>query len=72
MCRTRTPARTAKIIDALLAQDYVSGLFVDGDIGDLCRHAAAVFNQHAGQGPHATARNRGQFPLIRDRIADSP
>ena len=25
--------RTAKIIDALLAQDYVSGLFVDGDIG---------------------------------------
>jgi hypothetical protein len=28
-------ARTGKVIDALLAQDYVSGLFVDSDIGSF-------------------------------------
>lgn len=29
----RDSARTGKVIDALLAQDYISGLFVDSDVG---------------------------------------
>jgi len=30
---SKDPALTAKVVEALLAQDYVSGLFVDSDIG---------------------------------------
>ena len=35
MFRSKDAAITAKVIDALLAQDYVSGLFVDSDIGSF-------------------------------------
>jgi len=31
----RDSARTGKVIDALLAQDYISGLFVDSDVGSF-------------------------------------
>ena len=32
---SKDPGLTGKVVDTLLAQDYVSGLFVDGDIGSF-------------------------------------
>ena len=36
-----------KVVEALLAQDYVSGLFVDDELGSYPRHAADVGDQPA-------------------------
>ena len=45
ICRTRIARWPRRVVDLLLAQDYVSGLFVDDDLGDVPGHAAAVGDQ---------------------------
>ncbi len=61
-------ALTTKVVEALLAQDYVSGLFVDSEIGPIPWHAADVRDRYAGLLAHATAVHRHQLPLLLDRL----
>ena len=64
----------ARMVKALLEQDYVSGIFVDDALGRLSRRAADVRDQPEGQGGHADAGHCRQFPFLLDRLrrADSP
>ena len=59
----------ATIVAALLAQDYVSGLFVDDSLGRIPGHAAAERDQPARLGGDADAGDRGEFPHAGPAIA---
>ena len=54
----------ARVVDALMAQDYTSGIFVRDDLGPHSRHAADVGAQPQRQGRDADARDRGELPLL--------
>ena len=60
-----------RAIKALLEQDYVSGLFVDDELGRFPGHAADVAARPQGQGGDAASVDRGQFPLLGRRAATS-
>ena len=61
-------ALTAKVIEALLAQDYVSGLFVDDDLGSFpgTLPMSAINLKGLARTPRPV--DRDQFPLLRDRL----
>ena len=61
-------ALAGKVIEALLAQDYVSGLFVDSDIGSFPGTLPLSCNQPEGHGAHAAACDRDQLPFLCDRL----
>ena len=57
-----------KVVDALLAQDYVSGIFLDEFLGQNSRHHASPRGQSAGQRSDADAHHRDQLQVIRDGL----
>ena len=64
-------ALTAKVVEALLAQDYVSGLFVDSEIGAIPGTLPMSAINLQGLGAHAAALDRHQLPLLRRPAATS-
>ena len=62
---------TAKVVDALLAQDYVSGLFVDDELGPFPGTLPLSAHQPEGRGRHAASVDRRQFPLLSPPAATS-
>ena len=54
-------ARAAQIVDLLTREDYVSGIFVDDELGDIPGQPADERDQLARHGADAAARHRGQF-----------
>ena len=56
ICRARTARSPRRWSRPCSAQDYVSGLFVDDDLGSYPRHAAAVRHQPEGLGGDAACR----------------
>ncbi len=58
----------ARVVQALLEQDYVSGIFVDASLGRLSGHAADVGDQPERRGDHAAPGHRGQLQFVRHRL----
>ena len=57
-----------KVVKALLAQDYTSGVFVHDDLGAHSRHAAAECRRPERRRAYADAVDRGELPLRDDRL----
>ena len=58
-------AVAGKVVEALLAQDYTSGLFVDSRLGSIPRRAALECDRAGGRFAAAAACGGGQLPLVR-------
>ncbi len=57
-----------RVVDFLLTQDYVSGLFVDFKAREIPRHPIARRHRAGGQRHHAASRHRSEFPLVRHGV----
>ena len=64
----RDRALAARVVEALLKQDYVSGLFVDDELGKIPGTLPLTAIGLKGLGDHALPGDRRQFPLVFHRL----